>query len=503
MRIIILSVFGLLFFTACTGTQSGRIRDINTYGKNGFPVYEELTPFEYETVVAAKKELPPETLLKLSFFLTDDLRDGEKAQDLLLIYRDFLADNSAKITAVTDMKERGRLLLTLMHTELMGSSEEEAKKYVTDQTSVPKLLADEVFNCNSSAVLYGILAAHFGFTVEGVAMENHAFIQLKHTSFSDPIEVETTSPTGYGKVHDLAFYTEARKLSPAVWPEATVSLERYKKRTFFPLEDFVLIQYKINHDVTQDKNIVDYRRRSEISGYLSDNAEILIDRTRSWYNIYVDLSAKYQEGELLPFFNLIGGELARSEAVCGTDAEFKKLAGYLYLFAAREHALSMSGDGLAASISYAYKLLDPQAPDYENQKKQLLYTIDRYLRKIVESEQIEATVPLANKVISMIPDPATRQGVIATFYYHAGTETFEKEQWAKAAWAYRKCSEIPESTFYLTCLGNAQISYSNWAITDFNNKDYSSARGLLKQCLDYFPDSQKCKETQEELKEAR
>ena len=105
-------------------------------------------------------------------------------------------------------------------------------------------------------------------------------------------------------------------------------------------------------------------RRNEIAAHLTDSCEVLIDRAWVWRDIYAIYFALWKKGEILSFFELIQPELDRTVDLCSSNERFRKIAGKLHLYAAREYAVNGRGDQLKKEIKKAFTYLDPASKNY-------------------------------------------------------------------------------------------------------------------------------------------
>jgi len=319
------------------------------------------------------------------------------------------------------------------------------------------------------------------------------YTTLSHPDLENSINIYVNWERGFDITIDKDFFVKLVKDNAHI-KDADLEYKRYKEAKKYDLNEMLIRQYKIDkaYEVV-DLEFAPGFRRTEMAAQLTDSCEVLIDRAWVWREIYSLLHSVWEEGEMLPFIELIEVELERTRKLCETDKMFKKVAGSLYLFSATEYAKSGNGEKLKAAIAKAYSFIDIQDKNYKNSRSWLVNSVHNYMDFVIEKGLIEKEVDNVNVIINSIPDNKTKKEVLAVFYYHAGQSFFKKEDYWKAGYFNSKCAQIKESKYLKTCVGNGAVSYLNYSIYALNDGKCSKAKKGLKSCNEKFPNSEICK----------
>ena len=173
-----------------------------------------------------------------------------------------------------------------------------------------------------------------------------------------------------------------------------------------------------------------------------------------------------------------------------------KIAGILHLYAAREYALNNKGVELKNEIKHAVTYLDTKDKEYKNNRQILINAVHFYLKRVVESGDLQKDVANINTIISSIPDKKLQFEVAAAFYFHAGQFFFKKSKFVDSADFYNRCVKMGESQYLKVCEKNATISYLNRAAIAINNSKCSKAKKANEECNKRYPNSEVCKQVE-------
>jgi len=151
-------------------------------------------------------------------------------------------------------REQAEYILTFMHANLLRS-------YLLTQSRIDTIFTNGRFNCVSSAVLYMILAKSAGFNVSGVITRDHAFVMV-HID-GEAIDVETTNRLGFDPGNRREFHDEFGRITGFAY----VPAQNYRDReTISPIELVSLIM---------SNEIYELERRTRFS----ESIPIAIDRS--------------------------------------------------------------------------------------------------------------------------------------------------------------------------------------------------------------------------------
>ena len=185
--------------------------------ENKLPVWSSLTDFETEVITQAKNQtargiFEHETWLELAVVLGGEIRTERSAKPLVDVYNNFIEKVEPEVSRASTDMVKGEILLSRFHDYFLGGEQYSMDNYDLNQSRPDLLLETGIFNCASSAILFGLAAEYFGFHVQGVILPHHIFLQLTSPGFGDKlIEVETTSGDGFNWSHDRAYFKEQDK----------------------------------------------------------------------------------------------------------------------------------------------------------------------------------------------------------------------------------------------------------------------------------------------------
>lgn len=511
-KVLVLFIFCLLFSSCATPPKAV---NKEKYGVDAPEIWMPLNEYEYETFSKAKKELDETTKFKLALFFTGNSRSREEFTASWNNYQNFIKKCENSIASAKDIKEKGKIIHKLFFETFMKNPRPEGYQ----SKGIGGLILSNEYDSNTSSLLFGLTAEKFGFSVEyalaegdkdritskrtGLSMDvftGTIYTTVSHADLESPVNVYVNWSNGFDVVTDKEFFIKLKKDNPHI-NDADLEYKRFKEAKKYSLNEMLLRQYKIDkaYEIV-DLDFAPGLRRTEMAAQLTDSCDVLIDRVWAWREMYHLLHNMWQEGENLPFIDLISKELERTRSLCDKEPNFKKIAGSLYLYSAQEYSHIADGKNLKTAIANAYKYIDTEAENYKILKSWLINSVHTYLDKIIERGLIEQEVDNVNIIIHSIPDVKTQKAVLASFYFHAGQSFFGKEDFWKAAQFYKKCSEFDEGNYKKTCLGNGAVSYLNYAVTSINNSKCSKAKKGLKKCNENFSGSEYCKDIESLVK---
>lgn len=269
------------------------------------PFWSSLTPFETKVLrnVDAARTGDPDALLALALMASGDIRNQQTYDRIRKSVHAFIEQIQARIDRKSSGYAKGKILLNAMHATFFKGGKDEAESelirgYDSEQSKVSTIFKTGRFNCISSAILYMILARYIDLSVQGVVTTEHAFIQIIADG-GRISEVETTSKSGYGLVHDKKFFkesftnfSESRNLSVPAYEDYL------KRRVVLP---YILITENMNHQHTAAARMdSDTRQRlDEFMGYIDVvSASAQLARLNAYYSGCVQLFNHRNRGDI-------------------------------------------------------------------------------------------------------------------------------------------------------------------------------------------------------------
>ena len=499
---VILFILPVIFQGCSTGIN--RVADDTHSSKipESLPIWSPLTKFERQTIQQIKTRMDnpdfepdfnEKSWLHLIFILGGEVRTSEQARPLTEIYQEFIRAVEPMVEQAPTAMSKGEILLSEFHRLLLAGEKSSMENYELGQSRPDLLLSTGIFNCASSAILFGIAAEYFGFSAQGVILPQHIFLQLTPPSqFGDDlIEVETTSGKGFNWIHDQTYFEEQdgewttnRGLIPNTY-------EDYLARKIISFESVILNLSTLQHTKYMDQK--DVFRLIEIAGYLSDDFSFQENRLIVWGNIF---SLLYEDGEfkqILKLFPLIESELERIRRLYPDDSKIRDRLVWLYLKWAIV-MLNDSGDPSALDLAeHAYKLLSSNHEDYDSIMENMHYVYSELISRELNQQHFEESISVLERARKVLKQEQLT--IIEGYVYNSiGSYYFSQEQWSSAIEYYEVCRDLvhPE-TGKRTCLSNIEAAYLNWSSEFIQANDPNSVRQILEACMSAVPASQECR----------
>ena len=395
-------------------------------------------------------------LLALAIASSGDHRDAGTYASITARVDQFLADEKPTIDAAGDDWHRGYELNRAMHRTFFGGERTELGSYDFNQARLTGIFTSGHYNCLSSAVLYTVLARAFGLPVRAVVVPTHVFVELgapDGSSGRPPIEVETTSDTGFDWVHDARFYRE----DAARWSSnrglRPVTYDEYQHRTI--IEPYRLMALAMR-DARSGDNDADRHRLRELAALVDvDDVETQRDRAQTIVNESIDLYNAKAWRTIVRMFDVV--EPAMDAIGAKThDAQTGQLVSWttwsyanaLMIVGRTDEAMARTKDGFAR--------LDTTWPDAQKLRN-------------------DYAVVLNDRLCGLINDKD----------YPKAIEVYG---------AYREACRADH-----VCASNVAVAYGNWSNDAQNAGDWQAARQRLQQCVAELPDNAACRDALADL----
>ena len=244
------------------------------YGANAFPVWHPLTRYEDEALRARGPASKGDwkALLRLALVASGDPRDDDDVAALEKRVHDFLARYGATLRKLSDHRQRGRYLLELLHHDIFETAGGQLGRYRASQSQLTVTLDDGTYNCISSALLYLVTARAVGLDARGVKMPHHAFVEVRLPG-GERVDVETTSPRGFGLRRDRQWFTsQSGRWSRDRGLQAVTWADYQRRQVISPLR--MVADNMVNQHTHQSRMpAAEIRRLRELRGELLYDVE--------------------------------------------------------------------------------------------------------------------------------------------------------------------------------------------------------------------------------------
>lgn len=489
----------LLGLAACAHTPSRAV----SQGPNAFPSASPLTDFEVDTLqTLARSPQDTEALLSLAFILGGELRSAEGAAPYIAKFKAFLTAVAPALEAEKDPWRKGFLLHSRLHADLLGQSPKAAalSNYDFDQTRPDLVLKTRRYNCISSAILYGLSAAHFGFEVKGVTVPEHVFIELGYPGWDKTVEVETTSAMGFDWIHDERYYSEREQQWAKERGFRPISFADYRQRGFLTLPQLVLEMYHLQHTREARMSRDDAMRLAEIAAALDPRLGTQLARLRFLSNkahALWETPAAY-----LRLTDALAPQLEKDVARFATEPEARPLLASLT--AARAVALARLRPERTAEILRFAELTATLAPadgkDRRGLLENALFSVREAWRHLLEKQRFAEAREVFLRGLAYYSEPAAKAKDEAYLQNEIGNYHFKRREWAEAVAAYEPCKTLQFENWKNWCAANMGVVFMNWAAEKTAVGDWQGAAEVLGRCLAQCPEKQACQEALERLR---
>jgi hypothetical protein len=427
------------------------------FGNEQLHTWWPLTPPEAAALegVAQAKAGDAHALLALAIAASGDRRDAATYADVTARVDQFLAAEKPAIDAATDDWHKGYELNRAMHRQFFGGERTELGSYDLNQARLTGIFTSGHYNCLSSAVLYTVLARGFGLTVRAVSVPTHVFVEMGPPGGGarPPIEIETTSDTGFDWVHDARFYNEGAARWSANRGLRPVTFDEYQHRKI--IEPYQLMALAMR-DGRSGSDDTDRHRLSELGALVdADDVETQRDRVQTTVNESITLYDAKAWRTIVRMFDVVEPAMDAIGAATHDGQTGQLVAWTNWSYA---NALMIVGrpDEAMARAKDGFARLDPSWSDVEK---------------------------LRNNYAAILNDRLC--GLI------------DKKDYAQALQVYAAYRDPCRAN--QVCASNIAVVYGNQSIDAQNAGDWQSARAALQQCTAEFPDAASCRDALADL----
>jgi hypothetical protein len=482
--------------------------NVERYGEDAPAIWTPLNKIEMDSIIKAQNNFDHEAKLLLSIFLTSNFRDSEPVNACLNVYRKFIAKCDKELSEISDPKEKAEKLHQLFFKEFIKTPRE--KNGVG--SGMAGILLIKEYDVNTANLLFGIIAAKYGYSIEMSFAETEAnelksstglimngfsgksYLTLKHEKLYSGITLIPYLEKGFDVYINLGFFDELHKSHGTLFDSASVELQRFYKKKDFDLRNMLFLSYKINKVNEEiDSEHASIHRRVEMAALFSDSCDILIDRLWVWRNIYPILMKKDIPGELTAFVKTINSELQRTEKICGDELEFAGFAWDLFLFSSFEFANVVDGENMKKNVINAYKYLSPAAVDYEKKKHFLTRSIYHYIDEVVKNNLINREFQNAKEIIDAILENDIRNEVFSYFYSKLGEYYLNRKDYWRAGQYYTECAFHEHRKYQHQCTQKGLNALHTYAESCIKNGVCATAADARDLCLEKMPNKDVCR----------
>lgn len=391
----------------------------------------------------------PDTLLALALMASGDIRRQETFDRIKKHVHVFIKQLQPRMDRKSTGYGKGEILLSAMHSHFLKGGKDDGGSelisgYDSEQSKVSTIFKTGRFNCISSAILYMILARYFDLTVQGVVTTEHAFIQIVADG-GRIIEVETTSKSGYGLVHDRTFFkerftrfSESRNLSVPTYEDYL------KRRVVLP---YILISENMNHQHTAPARM-DKKTRQRLDEFRGNidvvSASAQLARLDAYYSGCFDLYYHRDRGDIDRMLKVVSPVIQHiKNRPWINDTQFEDVAAVWSRISAVHLILGrllQSERSFDSAEHHFYKAVQwSHTPKQKRKAQQSLHELKAY--RAFKNNKLETAIKDYQYLIAIIgdsdPDQAqkAKEGIAAA-RWNMGNIAQSKGDWKTAAKHY-------------------------------------------------------------------
>jgi len=476
--------------------------DRQTFGNSPLPLWSQLTDIETATLTGITNARRGDSNSLLAFYIlaSGDVRTRSDYQAIMQQVQTWLTNLPASIQDQRDTAKQAEALLHAMHAEFFLQDDGSGiSGYSLDQTQITRIFATKHYNCISSALLYLVLAEHYGLNVDGVLMPSHAFVQLTLPS-GKRVDIETTTPNGYDIKHDEEFYAgEAdwfieRQLLPP-------SYDDYLSREIISPFQLGLEDMWSQHSDATRMGYIDRSRLAEIRGYLqTDNENAQINRLIFYNREFGLLEANKDFNNMARMFSRIESYLQEvsyqnfsSQAFWGIYNAVAIAQAFTYVQTDR------ADDGMRLAKSLQ-RNLDKSLPEYESLNNNLFVVLNDYAKLKQGNQQFDsARLAYTGLEYECVRNEMCASG-LAGLYAQWGQYYWNKKDWINVIAVFQNYLAIDnEVTQKQSVTANLESAYLNWAGDELNQGEWEAANGIYSTCLAALEKATRCETQQQAL----
>jgi hypothetical protein len=472
------------------------------HGQSPYPIWSELSYFESDTLASRHKAEQQDPKALLAFFmLASGERNLAEYQNAQRRVSAFMEDRGADLLKDQDPFRRANGLHQAMHAYFFVTPDSRQQGgYEPEQSKLSGIFANGQFNCISASLLYQVLLREWGLPTRGVLLPSHAFVEVT-LSDGRQVEVETTSPNGFGILHDEAFYEASASWFRArgLQPSSMADYERRKKIT--PLQ--LAAMNMLNQHTQADRMAqTDAFRLAEISAWLDPSNALAQEKRLYFYGKEIETLSQAQAWQdLQRLFTATLVDVRRLMTDFADQPRIHNSAFWMHLQALHTYAQ-------LGKSQWVKSLMDTinQLPSSAEQKQQETLAAGQSTAQLFqvlgEQGQFEEALLFATSVEPQMRNNSAWPSNITLLYNLWANHRWQAQDWPGVidvlseffAQPYQDKNNPHSKT-------NLQNAYKNWLVIFLNANDIKGAKSVQAQCRDQHAHLGVCSETERALKE--
>lgn len=496
-RVLVLLLLGLRCFA-----ESVSLRP--TYGQSPYPIWSELSYFESDTLSLRSRAEQQEPNALLAFYmLASGMRNLSEYENSQRRVDAFIEGLPADLRRDKDVYRQAERLHQLMHQHFFVTPDSQQKGgYDEDQSAIAAIFSTGRFNCISSSMLYIVLARHLHFSPRAAVLPSHVFVEVGLAD-NRRAEVETTSPSGFGAVHNEAFYDAA-----AAWFKERglrqSSYQDYLNRQLIAPLQLAALSMLTQHTGAAHMNRVDSVRLGEISAFIDPTNPIAQSRRLQFYTSEVE--TLNQQNAWYDLLRLYGVTLADLRQIQPLFAEHKAIQNTIYwlhasaLFA---YANTAKLDGYKTQINILQQLPNHSLEQNLFQTS-LTQSSLQLFENLAQNKQFEEAILFAAAIENLVKDKRLWSRNIAVLYNLWAVDRWEQGDWPGVVDVLDEYFAQPyQDKNDKAARENLANAYRNWVGVYSNAADWAGAKSVVDTCLSKPATAFACRELPALLKAAK
>ncbi|MEY4588278.1 MAG: Photosystem assembly protein Ycf3, partial [Pseudomonadota bacterium] len=348
----------ILFLTLAAASSRADTPSLRpTYGQSPYPIWSELSYFESDTISLRHRaeQNDPDALLAF-YILASGLRNLADYENSQRRVKAFMEGLPADVRSDKNQYRQAERVYQAMHQHFFVTPDSHQKGgYDEDQSAINAIFSSGQFNCISSSMLFIVLARHLEFTPRAAVLPSHVFVEL-NLNDALRVEVETTSPAGFGVTHDEAFYQAAAAWFKERGLQAS-TLQEYQGRQLISPLHLAALNMLIQHTDAQRMSRTDSARLGEISAFLDPTSVLAQSRRLEFYLSEVEaLSGKGAWFDLLRMYAAVLADLRQVQPLFSNNKTIQHSIYWLHSRALFAYANTGKLDGYKTQINILLSL---------------------------------------------------------------------------------------------------------------------------------------------------
>ncbi|WP_444994347.1 transglutaminase family protein [Aliikangiella sp. IMCC44359] len=489
--------FLFLLFYVCGGELLAN--NYSAHANSQYPLWSHLTKLEINLLNQQNRarRSVPENLLQLYLVSSGDVRDWHEYEIIKHKLDKWVEQFIAEGALDLPLRERAEKLHQKMHRDFFLNKNVDINDdsgYDFEQSQLSEVFRSKKYNCVSSSLLFSVLANKMGFHVRGIMMPSHIFIELDLDN-GDVVEVETTSASGFGWLHDEDFYQQEntdnwfanRGLSPSTY-------EDYLAREKITPFQMGVQNMRNQHNQPGRMDYVDRMRLIEIMSELSpDNYNLHMQRLSFYMREYERLKKLGDYKKLDRMYEHITPYLQREILNFNGDLETQNMMGwirYQQIISAIKNQRLQFGNELAW---FTLDTINKDIVDYEKIKNNIYFALSLSIKKdLAISNFIRARAVFSGKE-GLCKVENTCMNILRNIYSSWASFYWNKKNWPKVIQIYQDFFELEMSGKAADVFrSNLQSAYLNWSNSLVKKNNWAGASSVLKQCIAEASATERC-----------